>query len=621
MRGGGRAKDVDRTTEREEVAACAPDSEMIPVIPAGYEAHAALLLLACLFVAFILERYPPDVTAAAGAAVFLLLGLSPTEAIGDAFSNPAPITIGAMFVISGALVRTGLLDALAGFIVGYASTRPRIAVIGFLTAAVVASGFVNNTPVVLVLIPVAVRLAGALGLAPTRLLIPLSYAAILGGTLTLIGSSTNLLIDGVARNSGLEPFGIFEIAPVGLAVLGTGFVAMAVLGWLILPNRGGQTGQEADTGQEYLSEVIVTSDSPLIGTKVEDVPEFRPDGIRVVGLRRGGTVDRNGIQERELRRGDTLVVVANLAEILTLLDTTGLRIGVNRGAETGEPERSVVEAIVTPGRNRVGDRIANLSMIWRHGTRVLGVHRHGHVAGTDLTSVRLRPADKLLLEGTEEGFQALAQSGELVSISEPAARAFRRRQAPWVVAALAAVVGLSAAGIESIEVLAMIAVSALLVLRCIDNDEAWGSIDASILIMIFSMLMVGRGLEATGAVNVILEWVTPFLTGQPAWVLLIVVYLLASTLTETVTNNAVAVVLTPITIGLAEQLGVDPRPFVVAVMFGASASFATPIGYQTNTLVYGAGDYRFTDFLKIGVPMNLITGAAAVLVIPLFFPM
>jgi di/tricarboxylate transporter len=253
--------------------------------------------------------------------------------------------------------------------------------------------------------------------------------------------------------------------------------------------------------------------------------------------------------------------------------------------------------------------------------RVLGAFRPRHVAGADLSSVRLRPADKLLLEGTADGFDELTRSGDVVSVSEPRGRAFRRRQAPIAVLTLVGIVALAAFDVMPIGILALIGVAAILVLRCIDNDEAWASIDASILILIFAMLIVGAGLENTGAVELIVGSLTPWLEGMPPFLTLLAVYAVGSILTEVVTNNAVAVIFTPIVVALAAQLGVDPRPFVVAVMFSASASFATPIGYQTNTLVYGAGNYRFTDFLKIGIPMNIIVGLTSVFAIGVFFPL
>jgi di/tricarboxylate transporter len=251
--------------------------------------------------------------------------------------------------------------------------------------------------------------------------------------------------------------------------------------------------------------------------------------------------------------------------------------------------------------------------------RVLGAHRHRHIPGPDLESVRLRPADKLLLVGPPENFDALTEDADLVSVSRPSGRPYRRGKAPIVVLALAAVVGLAAFNVMDIGILAMLAVAAILLLRCIDADEAWGSIDGPILVLIFSMLIIGAGLERSGAVRVIVEALGPWLAGMPPLATLVMIYAISSIFTELVTNNAVAVLVAPIAIGLATQMGIDPRPFLIAVMIGASASFATPIGYQTNTLVYGAGNYRFTDFLKIGVPMNISVGIASCIAIWLVY--
>ncbi len=577
----------------------------------------ALAIIAVMLVMFVRETYPVEVVALTGAAVMILLGILPEREALHVLSNEAPWTIAALFIIVGALVRTGALEWVTQAAGRMTQARPKTTLLLLSVGVVAVSGFVNNTPVVVVMIPVFMQLARALGVAPSKLMIPLSFLSIFGGTLSLLGTSTNLLVDGVVRQAHLAPFTLFEITPMGLIYALVGMIYLGLFA-RFLPERASLSALIGDRSRaKFFTEVAVPEDSPLIGRRVEEVELFKRDTLRVIDVLRGDASLRRDLAAVVLAAGDRVVLRTPMAELLGLQSSREVRpVDPLSSVQT-----TVVEVLISPGCRMVGRSLGQMRLRRRYGVYPLAVHRRNQNIGRQLDDLVVRVGDTLLLEGALEDIQRLAADMDLVDIARPRERAYRRRHAPAVIGVLAAIVLLSAFDLAPIVFLAALGVVVVLVSRAIDADEAFAAVDGRLLAMIFGMLGVGAGLEHSGAARLIVSAVTPTLAQLPPHLVIFAVFCTGWLMTELVTNNAVALILTPIAIGLGQALQIDPRPIVVTLMFAASASFGTPIGYQTNTLVYGPGGYKFTDYIRFGLPLSLTMAVVVSLCVPIFWPL
>ena len=584
-----------------------------------------LALVVVVFFGMVREKIAPDILAMCAVALLLVLGILTTKEVLAVFSNSAPITVACMFVLSAALERTGVIDALGQRIARVHWRSPAHALLAVMLAVMVLSAFVNNTPVVVIMTPVVIALAHSVHVPASKFLIPLSFATILGGTCSLIGTSTNLIVDGVAQSHGLAPFSIFEITVPGLAMALAGILYLYFIGRRFLPDRQTLSDALIDLSQrKFLAEILVPQTSPLIGRTLSDAGLTRKRGYHVIDVfREDGSLDpEHG--EPVLMAGDRLVIRTSVADFMGLRDGGDVAFdAASRHALEPIATRDVrmMEGIVGPNSTFVGQRVADLNLRRLYDTYILAIHRQNENLTGNFDQVRLEFGDTLLLEGPPMGLRRLFERQELVNLTEVTDRPFRRDKAWIAILAVVVVIALSTIAALPIAATALIAAVAVVALGCLDGEEAYRAVHWPILMLIFGMLALGGALETTGAAQLLVDAFFVVVGDYGPVVVLSVVYFLTMLLTEFISNNAAAILITPIAIGLAEQLGVDPRPFAAAVMFAASASFATPIGYQTNTFVYGAGGYKFTDFTRVGLPMNLLLWLVATVAIPLHWPL
>jgi len=586
-------------------------------------------LLALGFILFVTEIFSIDITAMILLSILFLFGyLTPEQAI-SGFSNPAVLTIAFLFILSHALQKTGVLEYLVIRINKIADRSRLLGRAVYLFTIGLASALVNNTAIVAIFMPVTIRLAHKYKLSPSKMLIPLSYAAILGGTLTLVGTSTNLLVNSIySANPNVEPMGMFEFTRYGAILMSIGLLYILFIAPQLLPSRTVTSSlTKSYRLGGYLTEMKITAESPLVGTTCLDRGINKHYDVMVLDILRDEKMITSNIRQTSLEAGDILFVRGTLDNFLRMKEVEKITLLTDEKLtqqELGKENNVLVECLLTEKSDLVGHSLMNSNFRRRFGTFILAIRREGTIFRKKVAHIVLQAFDTFLVYGPLNKVNELSKGGDFIVLGK--VEAVLRKQRFWwmsIVVVLAAI-GLAAAGIMPIVKGAMIGVVLLLALKVLTPQEGYQSIHWQVIILIAALIPVGIVVQSSGTA----EWIGGFISSavrmvpvewQPH-VLLALIYLITMILTEVSSNAATAIIMTPIALAVTQQMGLEPRAFIFAVAFAASASFITPVGYQTNLMVYGPGGYKFSDYIRVGFPLALIFWFTAIYFLPILWP-
>ncbi len=583
-----------------------------------------LALLVAVVALFATEKLSVDLVALVVMAVLLGSGIVTPEEGVSGFSNPATVTIGAMFVLSAALFRTGAVNFVGLLLTRLSRRSFPMALVAIMVLIGGLSAFINNTAAVAIFLPIMLGVSRDIKVSAAKLLMPLSFASMLGGVCTLIGTSTNILVSSIAAQHGQPAFSMFELSSLGLVFFAVGAIYMVVFGVRLIPARETQAELTQKFGMgEYLTDIVLLQEAKSVGTALAETPLVKELDIDIIGLTRDGAMQHMPPPEMVLEARDVLRVRCNVEKIRKLQERQGVVLkGSMRWRDRDlESERAtLVEAVIAPNTAVVGKSLKQLQFRTTFGATALAIRHSGQVLHEKLGKTKLKAGDTLLIEARRDRLPQLKEHPAFVIVSEIGLPEFRKEKILPAVAIITGVVATAALEILPIVSSALIGCVLLNLTRCINMEETYRAIEWNIIFLLAGVLTLGIAMEKTGAALVIADSILAVVGEWGPQAVLSAIFLMTMLLTNLMSNAATAALIAPIAIGVANTLAVSPRPFLIAVTFAASLSFMTPVGYQTNTLIYGPGKYRFVDFLRVGTPLNIILWVMATFLIPKIWP-